>query len=202
MGENEQGGMLRTVIVLGLVALIAAVVTVLVIGLKSSAKDHVDDATPPTVSTRLLSVDDFKIKSHDEPGNYSANVSKSVYSWDNASTALHLNTQGLPTKTWVFAESKRFEIPEGSKRMKVSTTAKGSGPFYANTWVHIYEANGRDTGSSNFAAVDATSSKDVFQTRTRIISLKDTASTFTVNLESRENMIVDYKDVSVTFYNN
>lgn len=33
MGENEQGGMLRNVVVLGLIALIAAVVTALVIGL-------------------------------------------------------------------------------------------------------------------------------------------------------------------------
>lgn len=37
MGENEQGGMLRTVVVVGLVALIAAVVIFAVTGLKSNA---------------------------------------------------------------------------------------------------------------------------------------------------------------------
>ncbi len=37
MGENEQGGMLRTVVVIGLVALIAAVVIFAVTGLKSNA---------------------------------------------------------------------------------------------------------------------------------------------------------------------
>ena len=36
MGENEQGGMLRTVVVVGLVALIAAVITLGVVGLKAS----------------------------------------------------------------------------------------------------------------------------------------------------------------------
>ena len=202
MGENEQGGMLRSVIVLGLIALIAAVVTALVIGLKSTAKDHVDDVIPPTVTTSLLAVDDFTIRSHDEPGNYSTNVPKSVYSWGDSSTSLHLDTRGQPDKSWVFAESKQFKIPEGSKRMKVSVTAKGSGSFYANAWVHIHAADGRDAGSDAFTAVDANSSKDVFQTHTRMVSLKDTARTFNVNLESRENMIVDYKDVSVTFYNN
>lgn len=38
MGENEQGGMLRVVVVVGLVALIAAVVTALVITLKDKMK--------------------------------------------------------------------------------------------------------------------------------------------------------------------
>lgn len=36
MGENEQGGMLRTVVVIGLVALIAAVITMGVVGMKAS----------------------------------------------------------------------------------------------------------------------------------------------------------------------
>lgn len=36
MGENEQGGMLRTVVVVGLVALIAAVITIGVVSLKGS----------------------------------------------------------------------------------------------------------------------------------------------------------------------
>ena len=36
MGENEQGGMLRTVVVVGLVALIAAVVMIGVVGMKAS----------------------------------------------------------------------------------------------------------------------------------------------------------------------
>lgn len=51
MGENEQGGMLRVVVVVGLVALIAAVVTALVITLKNkmkttstAAQDGIDDA--------------------------------------------------------------------------------------------------------------------------------------------------------------
>lgn len=44
MGENEQGGMLRTVVVIGLVALIAAVITMGVVGLKSNMTKNSDTA--------------------------------------------------------------------------------------------------------------------------------------------------------------
>lgn len=40
MGENEQGGMLRTVVVIGLVAIIAILITVGVVGLKSSLRTN------------------------------------------------------------------------------------------------------------------------------------------------------------------
>lgn len=50
MGENEQGGMLRTVIVVGLIALIAVVATALVIGLKSDMKSKTE-TTSDVVAT-------------------------------------------------------------------------------------------------------------------------------------------------------
>lgn len=43
MGENEQGGMLRTVVVVGLVALIAAVVIFVVTGLKNTTSNTRED---------------------------------------------------------------------------------------------------------------------------------------------------------------
>lgn len=44
MGENEQGGMLRTVVVVGLVALIAGVVMMGVVGMKASMTKNTDTA--------------------------------------------------------------------------------------------------------------------------------------------------------------
>lgn len=44
MGENEQGGMLRTVVVVGLVALIAAVVIFAITGLKGNMRKNSDTA--------------------------------------------------------------------------------------------------------------------------------------------------------------
>lgn len=40
MGENEQGGMLRTVVVIGLIAIIAILITLGVVGLKSSLRTN------------------------------------------------------------------------------------------------------------------------------------------------------------------
>ena len=45
MGENEQGGMLRTVVVVGLVAMIALIVTSAVVGLKGSMLSGTRNAT-------------------------------------------------------------------------------------------------------------------------------------------------------------
>ena len=40
MGENEQGGMLRTVVVVGIVAMVALIITLGVVGLKSSLRTN------------------------------------------------------------------------------------------------------------------------------------------------------------------
>lgn len=55
MGENEQGGMLRTVVVIGLVAIIALVVILGVIGLKSSLRTNTLMAT--TMGQNILKID-------------------------------------------------------------------------------------------------------------------------------------------------
>lgn len=63
MGENEQGGMLRTVIVLGLVALIAAVVTLSVVGLTQNASKQRDasvDMISDAVNANVGWQDDYK----------------------------------------------------------------------------------------------------------------------------------------------
>lgn len=55
MGENEQGGMLRTVVVVGLIALIASMVIVGVVGLKSSLRTNTLMAT--TMGQNILEID-------------------------------------------------------------------------------------------------------------------------------------------------
>lgn len=52
MGENEQGGMLRTVVVIGLVALIAAVVIFAITGLKGNMRKNTDSAVGTIVTTK------------------------------------------------------------------------------------------------------------------------------------------------------
>lgn len=55
MGENEQGGMLRTVVVIGLVAIIAIVMIVGVVGLKSSLRTNTLMAS--TMGQNILKID-------------------------------------------------------------------------------------------------------------------------------------------------
>lgn len=53
MGENEQGGMLRTVVVIGIIAIIALVITLGVVGLKSNMTKNTDNAVGTVVTTKL-----------------------------------------------------------------------------------------------------------------------------------------------------
>ena len=53
MGENEQGGMLRTVVVVGIVAMVALIITLGVVGLKGSMIKNTDNAVGTVVTTKL-----------------------------------------------------------------------------------------------------------------------------------------------------
>ena len=58
MGENEQGGMLRTVVVIGLIAMIAVVVIFGITGLKSNMSKNSDTAVGAVVrTTKAVSTD-------------------------------------------------------------------------------------------------------------------------------------------------
>lgn len=53
MGENEQGGMLRTVVVIGIIAMVALIVTLGVVGLKNSMTKNTDKAVGAVVTTPI-----------------------------------------------------------------------------------------------------------------------------------------------------
>ena len=52
MGENEQGGMLRTVVVVGLVAMVALIITLVVVGLKNNMTKNTNNAVGTVVTTK------------------------------------------------------------------------------------------------------------------------------------------------------
>lgn len=80
MGENEQGGMLRTVAVVGLVAIIAAIVIFAVTGLKNASSQHRDQVTTavkksvdPDYGRNLITMvptDKFVFSSGTTPGHW------------------------------------------------------------------------------------------------------------------------------------
>ena len=53
MGENEQGGMLRSVVVIGIIAMVALIITLGVVGLKNNMSKNTDSAVGTVVTTRV-----------------------------------------------------------------------------------------------------------------------------------------------------
>lgn len=53
MGENEQGGMLRTVVVIGIIAMVALIITLGVVGLKNNMSKNTDSAVGTVVMTKV-----------------------------------------------------------------------------------------------------------------------------------------------------
>lgn len=53
MGENEQGGMLRTVVVIGIIAMVAMIMIVGVVGLKNTMNTNTDKAVGKVVTTPI-----------------------------------------------------------------------------------------------------------------------------------------------------
>lgn len=53
MGENEQSGMLRTVVVIGIIAIVAMTIILAVVGLKGNMNSNTDSAIKPLVRTQV-----------------------------------------------------------------------------------------------------------------------------------------------------
>lgn len=52
MGENEQGGMLRTVVVIGIIAMVALIITLGVVGLKNNMSKNTDKVVGTVATTK------------------------------------------------------------------------------------------------------------------------------------------------------
>jgi len=78
MGENEQSGMLRTVVVIGIIAMVALIITLGVVGLKSNMTKNTDSAVGAVVTTKIpfdvLSNGDATYNSYvPDPNHWSGN---------------------------------------------------------------------------------------------------------------------------------
>lgn len=199
MGENEQGGMLRNVVVLGLIALIASVIMALVLSLRNKMVDHVDEATPPTVILNLLEPEDFQIRQHHGNGPRTALPKNACY-WDNDGTVLHFNTTTLPNPTWAYALSKRYDIPDGSKRLKFEIKVKGHTSQSITDWITLYDLNNKIISSKDIVSTSDLSD-DKYKTFSNTIELPENAKGIIFSLEAREDTVVEYKNATLTYYN-
>lgn len=200
MGEHEQGGMLRNVVVLGLIALIASVIMALVLSLRNKMVDHVDEATPPTIITNLLEPEDFHLQIHDANNNKRP-VPKEAYYWDKDQTSLHWNTTMLPNKSWAQGLLKRFDVPAGTKRLKLEVTLKGHTSTYVNTWVGGDDADGNRV-LHDYMPIDLNRlNDDTYESFSKTFTVDPTMKNFQLSLETREGAVLEYKNANVTFYN-
>lgn len=208
MGEEEQGGMLRTVVVLGIIALITGVVIYTVLKLKDNMSENIDSGIPPVLvinalepdqMTSYMTVFDGKdwgtLKRTDmEPGVVTIKDNMNVV----------LDTRNVSGNKWALVHSPMYAVPNGAKRVKLSITVKGGGPQYVHPWIHFYDKDGNDIQSSTAGSfyIDAIYNKtlDNFKTMTKIGKVPDNAVKMDVSLETREKMLVEYKDVTATVY--
>ena len=197
MGENEQGGMLRTVVVIGIIAMVALIITLGVVGLKDNMKKNIDEAIPATMRLSLLNESDFRFTTHDGNDKPGPSLGENVVTW--TSDSVHLNTTSLPASTWVVGYSPSGKIPLGTKRVKFSVTIKGSGTQYVHPRLHINTT----AGNENYYLETVSRSNVVsnYTTFSQIFDVPNGSGSFTATIESREGMNVWFKEMNVTLYN-
>ena len=198
MGENEQSGMLRTVVVIGLVAIIAIVMIVGVVGLKSNINNSINEATPASMRMSLLTKSDFKFSTHVDNNKPGPVLGDNVVDW--TSDIAHLDTTSVPAKTWVVGYSPEEDIPRGSKRVKFSVVLKGSGSQYVHPHLHLNTSAG--VKDYYLETISASHPVNEFTTFSQVFDVPNGTGSFAATLESREGMNVWIKDMTVTFYDN
>lgn len=126
MGENEQGGMLRNVVVIGLVAMIALVVTLAVVGLKGNMKSGTSNATNSI--QKQLSGD-----SNDDTNVVTDDFNNSSYYYSDPDSNNMVTITGMTTAARE-AASGTVVIPSYLKRNgKIYTVNKLDSYLYSST---------------------------------------------------------------------
>lgn len=212
MGENEQGGMLRNVVVIGIIAIVALIITLGVVGLKSNMTKNIDSGIPPMLVINALEPEQMTTRMSTFDGKdwnslkYIDMVEPGVITIKRNMNVV-LDTRNVGDNKWALVYSPTYAVPTGAKRVKLSVTVKGGGPQYVHSWVHFYDKDGHNiqsttAGTAGSFYVDAIDNKtlDDFKTITNIGKVPDNAVKMDVSLESREKMLVEYKDVTATVY--
>ena len=198
MGENEQGGMLRNVVVMGLVVIVVAAVFGVLMTVKTHAHDSTAQAVNSPIVTRSIQATADENSAASGQGLFGGSVITTTDSGD-----VHIQTPGAIAGTqasYAVWQSPDFTVPTDATKFTLSATAKGTTKQYANAWIKFQDANGQQINSSSY--VTAINSNEVVSDfRTRFISqnIPKGAVKYRLSMEARENSDVTYRDVSVKF---
>ena len=149
MGENEQGGMLRTVIVIGLIALIAAVIALGIIGLKSNMTKNTDSAIGTVVTTKKS----YSVKNPDV--TYKKYTPDPSANWGWGHGKIYFPVVGdIPNNSWredrlVVNASERIYIHVDISDNPEVMTSTNDNDDISKRLFEIYDENGKQLVSTN-----------------------------------------------------
>lgn len=195
MGENEQGGMLRNVVVMGLIVIMISAIFGLLLTLKTHAHDSTAQAVNPPILTQSIQATADENKVISGQSFFGQNTVTILDSGD-----VHIQTPGANQPTYAVWTSPALTVPADATTFTLSATAKGTTKQYANAWLKFEDVNGRGISSSSYVTAIGTN-EIVSDFRTRSISqnIPKGAVKYRLSMEARENSDVTYRDVSVKF---
>lgn len=152
MGENEQGGMLRTVVVIGIVAMVALIITLGVVGLKNNMTKNTDGAVGTASMNRTGDsefMNPFSTTGPSTNGNswYQPTADYNYGSWHvagkyrNSNYIVHSPAANESRSDLL---SPRQETPQNSKVVSYGAWVKGDGAIQISGFNDI-----RDGGPGN-----------------------------------------------------
>ena len=198
MGENEQGGMLRNVVVMGLIVIMISAVFGLLLTLKTHTHDSTAQAVNQPIATRSIQETANQNKVVSGPNNFGQNTVTVLDSGD-----VHIQTPGAINAnqpSYAVWQSPEFTVPADATKFTLSVTAKGTAKQYANSWLSFEDVNGR--GISSSSVVSAITWNEVvsdFHTRSISQNIPKGAVKYRLSMEARENSDVTYRDLLVKF---
>lgn len=149
MGENEQGGMLRTVVVIGLVAIIAIVITLGVVGLKGNMTKNTDSAVGAVVTTKVP----YSVVNPDVTYKKYTPVDPSHVGWGEYSNYFPV-VGDMPNNSWredrlVINSSERIYIRVDINNYDERMTSNNDNDDMSKRLFELYDENGNKLVSGN-----------------------------------------------------
>lgn len=153
MGENEQGGMLRNVVVVGLVAMVAIVLIFAITGLKTTVTNQREDSVYK-VKRAQLNGRNLLVGSKDYSGGHWNYVSKTA-DWHDGTQVI----QATSASSMIFRYDKQHLITEGlintKDKYQVSFDVNNTGSTPVT--IRIYDSGTTDQNSALVATIPANS---------------------------------------------
>ena len=149
MGENEQGGMLRTVVVIGIIAMVALIITLGVVGLKNNMSKNTNSAVG-TVATAKVP---YSVVNPDVTYEKYTPNSSSYSGWGDHSNYFPV-VGDIPNNSWredrlVVNSSARIYIRVDVNDNPEAMTPKNDNDDLPKRLLEVYDENGTRLVSTN-----------------------------------------------------